>query len=132
MSSPSKRRGGRPPKPDPDFAAAETTAARLLADDAELQGTKRRDWRRAALGGMSATEAVAVAGTVRASRLKMGNRLGHLAARCAAEDGLSRESWIRALVAREVAARTGESYEELLQPLGLTSTRRTGGMTVSA
>jgi hypothetical protein len=130
MSSPSKRKGGRPPTPDPDFVAAEVEAARMLTEDADSTGVVRRDWRRAALGGMSATEAVAVAGTIKLAHLKLGNRLAHLASRCAADDGVSRDSWIRGLVAREVAARTGEDYETLLQPLGLNSTRRTGGQRV--
>lgn len=130
MSSPSKRKGGRPPAPDPDFAAAEAEAARLLTDDADSGGARRRDWRRNALGGMSATEAVAVAGTIKLTHVKLGNRLAHLAARCAADDGMSRDSWMRSLAAREVAARTGEDYETLLQPLGISSTRRTGGQRV--
>lgn len=119
MSSRSKR------EPDPDFLAADAEAARMLAEDADSGGAKRRDWRRVALGGLSASEAVAVAGTVKFAHLKLGNRLAHLAVKCAADDGMNRDSWIRSLVAREVAARTGESYEELLQPLGITKYRRT-------
>lgn len=122
MYSRSKRRQST----DSDLDAADREAARMLASDADSDGTVRRNWRERAIGGMSASEAVAVAGDVKLAHLRLGNRLAHLAGACAAEDGLSRGSWIRSIVAREVAARTGESYEELLEPLGLHQPRSRG------
>jgi hypothetical protein len=127
MSSPSKRKPPRQKKrPDPDLVAADEQAAALLAEDADSGGVVRRDWRKRAIGATSTTEAVATAGLVKLAHLRLGNRLAHLASQCATEAGMSRDSWLRSLVAKEVAARTGEPYEALLEPLGLHTTRRMG------
>lgn len=125
-SSQPRGKPGRPPRPDPDVVRAERTAAEMLLEDADSTGAVNRDWRKRALGGKSSTEVVGETGTGRKVTTRMGHRLAHLSSQQAAAVNQSRESWIRALVAREIAELTGESADELIKPFGTTLPRHLG------
>jgi CO dehydrogenase/acetyl-CoA synthase beta subunit len=105
---------------------ADRTAAEMLLEDADSTGAVNRDWRKRAIGGKSSTEVVGDTGTGRKVTTRMGHRLAHLSSQQAAAENMSRESWIRALVAREIAELTGESADELIKPFGITLPRHLG------
>lgn len=123
-------RSKRDPRADPEMPAADAAVGRALAEDADSTGVIHADWRERILDGQSTEELIAKAGKVKFCHVKMGNELAALASKCAGQDRMSRDSWVRKTVALAVAERTGVPYEQLMEPLGVSYGRYKGGRAI--
>jgi hypothetical protein len=110
-------------KHDDAIVAADVRVGALLADDADENTGPRRAWQRRALGGMTVAEAAKTAATVRPVPLRLGIPLAGAASEVAKAAGMSRESWIRHLMAVEVIRVQGGDYDELVGPYSRTRPR---------
>lgn len=116
MSLPSRR--------DPDMALADEVAGMMLADDAE--GESLHGWRSRALGTTLA-DAMSEASEVRYIGVKVTPRLAHVISRIADDHDMSRDTFVRTLLARHAAQSTGIDFDTLMGDIPRTKGRRAAG-----
>lgn len=97
------------------------SADALLVEDAATD-PRTIGWKRRALG-MPIKEALALAGEVRYLHTKVGPRLAFLVADLGAANDMSRDTYIRHILATHVSQVTGEGYDDLIA--GVPATRPT-------
>ena len=115
MSSPSGRRRGGKTLAEREADAADEQAAAMLADDAGGEWTK--NWQVEILEGRTIKEILSDTTLVTYCNVRLGNQTARLAAEYAHADQISREGWIRRLVAEECARRSGSTVADMLWPI---------------
>jgi hypothetical protein len=86
----------------------------LVADADSVEGIGHRHWRDAVLDGRTIKQVIATAQPPAQLRVRCDPRMSGQINRLAAEDGMARSPWVRLVLARYIAERTGTSVLDVL------------------
>jgi len=125
MSSPSKGNRARRQTTDPELRQADTDAGTILAADADTTTPiNNPNWKERALGA-PLTDALAQRPTMRWNQVRMGAELAALCARTARDNNMSREGWMRQVLAEKISTIHGIPVDVLLVGMKPSRPRRT-------
>lgn len=111
MSSQSRRRA----KGTDDLSDAHALAGEMLVADADaVEGIGHRHWRDAVLDGRTIKQVIATAEPPSHLRVRCDPGMSRAINQLAAADGMARSTWVRLVLARYIAERTGTSVLEVL------------------